>query len=155
MRKYLVLIVVFLVFNPSLFAELTKAQMWAISLTGIMTEINTSNRNSLNASTMDERGRNTWLTTLKRDWSITTREELLETLDTMENGGHAASFKEIQEIIHDISSTKNESEARTLLSRKYSWNQTKINYLTYVIKNWEQYKNRTIKAWDLGRNISL
>jgi hypothetical protein len=104
---------------------------------------------------MDERGRNNWLTVLSRDWDITTREELLETLDRMENGGHAASFKEIQEIIHEISGTKNESEARAMLLRKYSWNETKINRLTYVISNWDQYQNRTIKAWDLGRNISL
>jgi hypothetical protein len=95
------------------------------------------------------------LTVLKRDWGITTREELLAMMDGLEKGGHAASFKEIQGIVHDISSTKNESEARAMLIRNYNWNQVKIDRLTYVISNWDQYKDRTIKAWDLGRNISL
>jgi hypothetical protein len=154
MKKYLLFFIVCFAFNTLLFAELTKAQMWAISLTGIMTEINNSNRNSLSASTMDEKGKNSWLTVLSRDWGITTREELLETLDRTENSGHAAPFREIQEIIREISSAKDEFEMTAVLM-KYSWDQTKFNRFSYVMANWAQHYNRTIKAWDLGRNISL
>jgi glycerophosphoryl diester phosphodiesterase len=103
---------------------------------------------------MDTAGRNTWLEVLRRDWDITTREELLETLDRMENGGHAASFLEIKDIIYEINSARNESEATSIL-RKHEWNQTKYNRFIYVAANWDKYYFRTIKAWDLGRNISL
>jgi hypothetical protein len=154
MKKYVLFITIFLIFNSLLFAELTRAQMWAISLTGIMTEINSSNRNTLHASTMDERGRNTWLTVLRRDWGITTREQLLETLERMENGGHAASFREIQQIISEVNSVSTEAETVAVLAR-YTWDQTKLNRFNYTWNNWHQYHNRTIKAWDLGRNISL
>jgi hypothetical protein len=154
MKKYLLFITIFLVLNTLLFAELTKAQMWAISLTGIMTEINNSNRNSLNVSKMDAAGRNTWLEVLRRDWGITTRKELLDTLDSMENGGHAASLQEIQKIINEISGVRSQFE-RAIRLMKYRWDKTKINRSNYVTTNWDKYQNRTIKAWDLGRNISL
>jgi hypothetical protein len=154
MKKYALFITIFLTINSLLSAELTRAQMWAISLTGIMTEINSSNLNTLHASTMDERGRNTWLTVLRRDWGITTREQLLEMLDSLENGGHAASFREIQDIIHEINGARNDYEVRAILL-KFSWDQTKLNRFNYIWNNWHQYHNRTIKAWDLGRCISL
>jgi hypothetical protein len=128
--------------------------MWAISLTGIMTELNSSNRNTLHASTMNDSGRNTWLTVLRRDWGITTREQLLETLDRMEVGGHAAAFREIQQIISEVNSVSTEAATRAVLA-KYTWDQTKLNRFNYTWNNWYQYHNRTIKAWDLGRNISL
>jgi hypothetical protein len=153
-KKYLLFATVFFIFNSLLFAELTKTQMWAISLTGIMTETNRSYRNSLNASTMDETGRNIWLEVLRRDWGITTREELLETLDIMESDGHAASFREIQEIIYEIKNGGTGVEVIDILS-KFGWDQVKIKRLNFVITNWDQYQNRTIKSWDLGRNISL
>lgn len=156
MKKYILFVTGFFVCNFLLYAELTKAQMWAISLTGIMTENNRSNRNSLHASTMDERGRNTWLEVLRRDWEITSREELLETLDSLENGGHAASFREIQEIIGLIAKVKNNnlSEITDILNR-YEWDTTIYNRFMYVTDNWDKYYDRSIKAWDLGRSVSL
>jgi hypothetical protein len=154
MKKYLLFITIFLVFNSLLFAKLTEAQAWAISLTGIMTEIHHANHNALNSTPINNRYKNIWLTTLRRDWGITTREELLETLDSMENGGHAASFREIKEIINEIIDLRDESEVRSILM-KYEWNQAKINRFNYVAANWDKYQNSTLKAWDLGRNINL
>jgi hypothetical protein len=93
MKKHLTFIIVFLAINSLLFAELTKAQMWAISLTGIMTELNRSNRNSLNASEMDEKGKNIWLEVLRRDWGITTRAELLSTIDGLTDRNNASYYR--------------------------------------------------------------
>ena len=154
LKKYYLFVTILFVFNCSLFSELTKAQTWAISLTGIMTELNRSNRSSLNASAMDERGRNTWVEVLRRDWGITTREELLGMLDSLEYGGHAASFREIQGILNEVNGARNESEIIAIMT-KYEWDQTKINRFNYIFNNWNRYNNRTIKAWDLGRSISL
>ena len=154
MKKYFLLAAGFLLFNSFLYAELTKAQLWAISLTGIMTEVNNSNRNSLNTSAMDETGKNIWLEVLRRDWDINTREELLETLDRMEAGGHAASFGEIKDIHYEIMLAANEMAVREIINR-VDWDHTKYSRFMYVSANWNSYYNRTIKAWDLGRNISL
>jgi len=154
MKRYLIFIICFLIFNSFLFAELTKTQMWAIALTGIMTESNRSNRNSLNTSAMNESGRNTWLNVMSRDWDVNTREELLETLESLENGGHSASLKEIQNIIYEIYGITNEYDVITILE-KYSWDETKINRYNYVTANWGKYYYRSIRSWDLGRSISL
>ena len=154
MKKYVVFTAVFLFLNALLSAELTKAQLWAISLTGIMTEVNRSYRNTLNTLALDERGINNNRGTLSRDWEITTREGLLENLDILERGGHAASFREIQEIVFEINKAATEYEVINILNRN-TWDQTKLNRFNYIWNNWGQYQSRTIKAWDLGRSISL
>jgi len=154
MKRYILLALGFLILVPFTFAELKKAQMWAISLTGILSEIHGSNRNSLNVTEMNEDGKKTYLETLRRDWSITTKEGLLETLKNLEAAGHTASLREIQKIRHEIIATKNESDLKTIFE-KYKWDTTTFNRYKYISTNWEKYNNRTIRAWDLGRGISL
>jgi len=153
MKKVLSILLVFIC-SSSLYADLTRAQFWAISLTGIMTEANNSNHNTLHASSLDDRGRNTWHIVLSRDWGITSREELLATIESLESGGNAAAFAEIQDILFRIMLAPNENAQREILS-SVSWDQTKINRFNYVYANWPQYYYITIKAWDLGRIISL
>ena len=155
MKKLILFIGSFLLCASFLFAELTKAQLWAISLTGIMTEVNSSYRNSLNTHPMNESGKNASLVLLNHDWEIFTREELFETLDSLENGGHAAAFREIQEIINEIIEAGNNEAAIYAVLNKQEWDITKANRFRYVINNWDKYQYRTIKAWDLGRSISL
>jgi hypothetical protein len=154
MKKYLLFAAFFLVLNTLIFAELTKTQMWAISLTGISTEEAGYNRNSLNVSSMNEALKDVWLEVLKRDWDITTREELLKMLDNLENGGHAASLQEIHEIIYKLNDARDESEMTDIVLN-YQWDQNKLNRFNYVTANYVKYYNRTIKAWDLGRCVSL
>ena len=143
-----------LVLNSFLFAELTRPQLWAISLSGILTENNNSFRNSLNTSSMDQSGRDTWFRVLDRDWGITSREGLLETIANLERGGHAASFSEIKDILFEIMFAPNQEAIQEILN-KVQWDETKYNRFRYVSANWSSYYSRTLKAWDLGRIISL
>jgi hypothetical protein len=119
-----------------------------------MTERNKSNRNALNASEMNEAGKKTWLNVLRRDWSINNREELLQTLEKMEYDGHAASLKYIQQIIREIINVKQDYSIVGLYN-KYKLTSKQYNYLKFTFLNWNQFNNRSILAWDLGRNISL
>jgi hypothetical protein len=153
MNKYLLIIIIF--FHTSgLFAELTKQQQWAIALTGIMTERNRSSRNTLNADEINEQNKAKWLETLRRDWSINNREELLEMLEKMENNGNAATLKYVKQIIiNEINENNNFSIIG--LYNKYQLTSIHYNYLKFIVLNWPQFNNRTILAWDLGRNISL
>jgi len=155
MRKRVIFAACLLLCNSFLFAELTKAQLWAISLAGIMTEINSSSRNALYADTMDERGRDTWLNVLSRDWGITTRQELFEMLDRLETGGHAASFREIQEIVYELIKAEDSNLPIASVLDRYEWDETKYNRFRFVAANWDEYQYLTIKAWDFGRSISL
>jgi hypothetical protein len=152
MKNYLLLIIVLLSYTSLLFAELTKEQFWALSLAGIMTEMHEVSRNTLNPDEINERNINRWLTTLKRDWEVNNREELLKTLDSTENSGHAAALKYIRQIIGEM---MNQGVSIFDIFNKYQLSQRYYNYFKFTITNWNLLNNRTILAWDLGRNISL
>ena len=139
--------------------ELSKEQLWAIALTGIMSERNRSNNSTLSTSWTDYRYRAVWLEVLRRDWGITTREELLETLDDMENYGHAGSLEYIKSIILEKNVVIYEiDENNVLVTTELDFHYLSIrgyNYLVFTYSNWDLLSNRTILAWDLGRNIAL
>jgi hypothetical protein len=153
MKKVFVIFV--LCFCDSLiFAELSKEQLWAIALTGIMTERNECNHNTLESNERNTRNRNTWRNTLSRDWDVHNKEELLETLETMENDGHAASLKFVQNIVRDTLQ-ENASFSIMAMYNQYRLSSRQYNYLKFLIPNWDLFNSRTILAWDLGRNIAL
>ena len=158
MKKYFIMVLFFFVSISFSFAQLSMAQMWAISLAGIVTEWNRSNRNSLSLRVMDERSRTIWMNGAMRTFgvsnNITNREELLDTLENIEHSGHAASFGEIRDIVDEVKNAQNGMEAVEIISR-FQWDDEKYNRYLYVSENWDRYHNRTIRAWDLGRNISL
>ena len=154
MKKLLIVFVILFSNISLLFAELKKEQLWAISLAGIMTEMHKTNRNTLNADEINEGNIKKWLETMRRDWGINNREELLQTLETMENEGHASSLKYIKQIIAE---TINQDQSFSMFDiyNKYQLSQRQYNYLKFTVINWNLFGNRTIMAWDLGRNISL
>ena len=154
MKNILFFLIIIFSCNSILFAELTKEQLWAISLTGFMTERNGSSRNTLNADEINEENIKKWLDILKRDWDINNREELLITLETMENSGHASALENIQQIVAEIMNLKQTFSIFDIYNN-YRVNQRQYNYLKFTALNWDSFKNRTILAWDLGRNISL
>jgi hypothetical protein len=155
MKKHVILAAAFLLVNAFLYAELTRAQLWAISLTGILTEARGGYRNSLNDMAMTESGRNSALTTLRSSWGITTREELLETLDDLERGGHPDSFKEIKGIVYEVLKAGNNASAVQAIINSYQWDQVKWNRFRYVFQNWDKFERCTLWGWNLARSISL
>jgi hypothetical protein len=154
MKNFTVFLIIIFSCNTLLFAELTKEQLWAISLTGIMTELNGSSRNTLNTDEINEGNIKKWLDVLKRDWSINSREELLTTLETMENRGHSSALNNIQQTVTEIMNQKQTFSIFDIWN-KYRLNQRQYNYLKFTALNWDSFNSRTILAWDLGRNISL
>ena len=102
--------------------------------------------------------RNVWLEVLRRDWGINNRDELLETLNQMENNGHASYLKLIQQIISEEIVSVTRKEENVLINTKKDMHELTArccNYLYFVHSNWDKFRNRTILAWDLGRNIAL
>lgn len=128
--------------------QLNREQLWAIALTGIMTELNKDSHTTLNSNLLNRWNKAVYLRILRRDWDINSREEFLETLNTMEYDGHSARLEYIKKIINDVVN-------KSLPPDKYELDQVGYNRLLYTAKNWESYKDRTILAWDLGRNIAL
>jgi hypothetical protein len=140
-------------------ADLTEKQLWAIRLTGIMTEFNRGNHNTLNSFRMISRNKNRVLEMLKRDWEITNKNELLEKLEEVESYGHAGRLKLIQQIINEeiVSAALGGEENVIVITKIDTHDLTywQFNSLRYTFSNWDNYKNRSIKAWDLGRCVAL
>ena len=152
MRSRLLFLVLIISCKSFLSAELTKAQFWAISLAGMMTEMNEYSRNTLNMGELTEFNKRGWLETLRRDWGVTNREELLKTLDTTENLGHASSLRQMKQIINEMA---DKGFSIIDIYNKYELADYQYNRLKFTIANWVMLRNRTLMAWDIGRCVSL
>ena len=127
--------------------ELTEEQLWAIALSGIMTELNNDTHLTLKSRYFS--GKKIYLEVLKRDWEINNKDELLETLDSLEKGGHTASFNLIKKLI-----IEDKGDIEKILE-KYQLEDYEINRLMFTLANWHIYENMTIRSWDFGRSIAL
>jgi len=131
-----------------IFAELSEEQLWAIALTGIMTEVNNDSHFTLNSN--PQRSSNVYLEVLRRDWGVTDKKELLDILDQMENDGHSIQLEQIKNIILEHNGDLDE------IIKNYQFrSETEYYRLLFTLANWELYKNISIVSWDLGRNVAL
>jgi hypothetical protein len=133
-----------------LFAELNEARRWAIALSGIMTELHHASHETLNFRELNGVNKKNYLDLLSRDWGITTREELLETITVTELNGSAAALGFIKKII-----AENTDYSFITVFNQFQLTARQYNYLKFAAVNWEHYYNRSILAWDLGRIIAL
>ncbi|MDR2370151.1 MAG: DUF1266 domain-containing protein, partial [Treponema sp.] len=134
--------------------KLPRSRLWALALTGFLTVSNGDQHDLLGFDDINENNKKNYLELLRRDWGVTTREELLKAIQETENDGHAARLKYIKEIIQEILNEKSEFTIITVYN-KYHLNSRLYNYLKFVVINWNRYSARTILAWDLGRVIAL
>ena len=125
---------------------------WALALTGIISRINGMNLTTLNSHAMTEEGRNAIAGMLKRDWNITGREELLGTIKYLEDFGQSAELNYILKIIEETAAADHSIFS---LYNRYQIAQREYNYYQFVYSNLVLYNQRDLKAWDLGRIISL
>jgi hypothetical protein len=150
MKKVFLLIIYITFYNPNIFAQLTKQQAWAIALTGMLTEQNRDNYSTLGFNDINERNRLRYNNILVNDWNIHNREELLLTIKQLEKDGHTEQLRKTKQII------ESETDYSIIaINNKYHLNAREYNYLKFTLANWDICRNRTIKAWDLGRIIAL
>jgi hypothetical protein len=150
MKQRLFCLFVMMSMQVCLFAELNEAQRWAVALSGIMTELHQASHDTLNFREMNAINKNEYLEILRRDWGVTNREELLETISVTELNGNAASLNFIKKII-----VENKDYSFITVFNKFQLTARQYNYLKFVVSNWGHYYNRSILAWDWGRIISL
>ncbi|MDR1389946.1 MAG: DUF1266 domain-containing protein [Treponema sp.] len=134
--------------------KLPENRLWALALTGFLTIANNGQHDLLGFDDINENNRNSYLELLRRDWSINNREELSEAIQRTENDGHAAALRFIKQIIQEIMDERSDFSIVTVFN-KYHLSPRYYNYLKFTVINWNQFNNRTILAWDLGRTIAL
>ena len=128
-------------------SELTEEQLWAIALTGIMTEINYDSHSTLNSN--KKRKKEVYLEVLRRDWGINNRNELLETLIEVEKDGFAPYLDSMKVLIMENNGNMEQ------IFKESQYSEYGKRRLLFVLENWEIYKSINIKSWDMGRNIAL
>jgi hypothetical protein len=138
-------------------SPLTAEEQRAIALSGFMAEMNHHSHTTLSFGKMTDADKKDALRVLSRDWGITTRDELLSTIRMMELDGHAAALAEIKETVreHGDGGDFASGDFNPADFDRYFPRERDRNYLRYVAKNWDYYKDHTIVAWDWGRNIAL
>jgi hypothetical protein len=149
MRKTILAALALSLCIPAAFA-ITDAQRWAIALTEIMTRVNEDSHENLNFKEFTDYDTKSIQDMLVEDWGINNREELLATLDGMEKGGHTGALEKLKKIIGE---TQDYSLFNML--NAYNMDATDYNRFKFLLSNWAIYRNRSIAAWDYGRNISL
>ena len=86
--------------GTSEYPELSENQkIWMVALPAIIMSSNKSSLNTLEVDPLNSDSREKWLNVLSRDWGISSREDLLETISDMEYSGHDDTFLSIRNIM--------------------------------------------------------
>jgi hypothetical protein len=134
--------------------KLNNKQLWALALTGIMTELNYDSHTKLDIGGGLFISKKKARQGLSQSWDINNREELLATLVKMEHDGHAARLEYLKAMALDIINSSSQEAEEKLGAFEESDFDGALR-LRFLIANWKLYENQTIAAWDLGRNIHL
>ncbi len=87
---------------------------------------------------------------IERDWGIKNREDLLETLESLEKGGHSKGYEDALKILKENPGLSEED-----IAFKYKYDDYIIKRLFFVREMRSVIGERTLRAWDLGRYIYL
>ena len=135
----------FEVFNPSVDPYYLS---WALGCSAILATRNRADPYQFGMNIRNAQNATLEKTVLLRDWSCSSREDIINTISRMTDYGHNASFAEAYELVSSL--TKSEYEALLAISGemdKYMWPLTK--------SIGDKWGDTQIKAWDWFRMIHL
>ena len=90
---------------------------------------------------------------LAASWEIKNRDELLSTLDRLDEGGHSQSFRDALDTLNQIPDTADILDY--LNKNERDPGRAGRILFTMIIKDIPGMKERTLRAWDWGRSVSL
>lgn len=135
--------------------EITLAEFEreAIAFSGLLGGVNRSYQEKLESFDLnEEKEKGKALDILSNSWDIESAEELIDTLNQLREGGHSASMIELLNIIES-------QPDKSLLDYAISNNldEVKTRRLIFLsnFSNLPGLRERSLKAWDYGRSISL
>lgn len=130
---------------------LTKYQLWCNGLCGILTELNRGNHFVLEMKKLTQRNTDEARACLEEWWNIFNKNELLSTLQWLEEEGHSELFEDLAAIFEEnVAISDAELE---LLCEKYD--DLTFNKLDCVRQHYQIVGTHYIKAWDYGRYVFL
>lgn len=135
------------IYNPD---NLSQAQLWMLALSAVLTE-----QNGYGHDTLCGREKTPELIednkhALKRDWGISNRTELINTLNWLIRDGHGVDFLKERHFLSVISETAQNTYLNGLDKNSSKYTQYSL------IKNYDKsIPNAGILAWDYGRYVFL
>jgi hypothetical protein len=129
-------------------------RQWALNLSAIVIEQNKGKHQLLGAAvaTLDSVAEEKRL--LERDWGITSRADLLETIGELRAGMHAPVFHQLAQAWQShLESGAGDKDFWTAITPNLD--DKELAYLRYISINFERFDGRDLSLWDKGRAISL
>ncbi len=134
-------------YNPD---GLSPAQLWCLATSAILTERNGGRHDTLHSNGNQKDEIDALQHILKRDWSITSKKDLLDTLQWLETDGHNTGYMNLQQQLTTM------SETEIAHYTDANQNNSKLHSSLILVKNYRRrLRKGGIRAWDDGRYISL
>ena len=122
----------------------------ALAFSGLLGEQNKAQHNRLDPFPSDTtKGR----MILTSSWGIEDREELLDMLISLDEGGHSQSFRDALEFLEAI--PESDDPVDYVYRNENSAGRASRILYTALIKDIPGMRERTLRAWDWGRSVSL
>jgi len=122
----------------------------ALGLSGILEELNNALHETLNGRVMNEANRKNLLDMLKREWGIETREDLMDMIQSLDEGGHSKAFNELSTLLA-------ESPGISVyeIAEKHELKEYRLRRLMFVRDMRSVVGDRSLRAWDYGAGYIL
>jgi hypothetical protein len=123
---------------------------WALATCAIITEINGGRHDLLGGAEPSPRVAESWKEGLEQWWGVSSREDLLDTLDWIESGGHRAGFDAMAQ---DLSRMSPEQIAD--LQKQIEGDPELSSQVSVVLDDYERLGDKSLVGWDYARYVSL
>lgn len=133
------------------YIEPTEQQKkWALATAAVLTEQNHRRHDLLGGCERTPQNIEDWRQSLRQWWGINSREDLLDSLKWIENGGHRHAFNQLRSELASL--TPQEIEA---LKVQYAANLEIKNSIEIVEEYGETFGEKSLLGWDYARYVSL
>jgi hypothetical protein len=128
-----------------------EQKFWALATTAVLTESNRRRHDLLGGCERTPAEIKVWRNSLVKWWGVHNRDDLLDTLKWIEDGGHRKEFDKIAAFLSSVTPETLAEIRRQAATRDPSV----INKIEIVIKYKDEFGKKSIIAWDYDRYISL
>lgn len=133
------------------FAPDKQQQLWGLAACALLTARNGEKHDTLGGMTLTPKTVKYCKTILNDWWGVQTREELLSTLNDLDESGHRAGFINLGQQVSMLSEKAYSSWVQQLVKNPEALNSVKIARKYYPLLG----ARKSLVAWDYARYISL
>lgn len=123
---------------------------WALATCAVLTESNGRRHDMLGGCERSPKEARAWQESLAKWWNTRNREELLQTLEWIEDGGHRRQF---DAMARELSAASPEQLER--IRQQVANDPSASNKVEIVLRYKDKYGAKSITGWDFSRYVSL